>query len=283
MSAADAPTVIAPREPGLGARLRELRRDGALLRHFARRLLRKRYARTWLGPIWLLLRPVSMIATQVLVFGVIASVETGGRPYLITLMTGFIAWTLFAASAYWATRSLELNRSALARLSVARLAILLAASWPALVDVIIVSGLFGLVVGYYALADGTTYLALGPATLGTLAALGLLLAFGLSVGLWLAVPAMKARDVRFTLAIALSLLMFATPVAYPLSAVPDALRPVAELNPLSFPVLLARDGLLGSGELPLRSAASTGVVLVLLAAGGLWVFLRAERTAGEQV
>ena len=275
--------VIEPREAGIGARAREAYRDRALLPHFARRLLRKRYARTWLGPAWLVLRPLMTIATQVIVFGVIVDVATEGRPYLITLLAGFVAWTLFATSAYWATRSLELNRKALSRLPVARIVIVLASSWPALVDLMIVSGLFGLVVAYYVLADGTTYLSLGAGTLGTVAALGLLLAFGLSVGLWLAVPAMKARDVRFSLAISLNLLMLATPVAYPLSAVPAAIRPVAELNPLTFPVQLARSGLLGEGDLPLRSAVSTGVALFLLGGTGLWLFLRAERTASEVV
>lgn len=254
-----------------------------MISFFARALLRKRYARTWLGITWLFLRPGLLIASQVVLFTFVVPVNSGDRPYLILFVGGYLGWALFNATAYWSTRSLELSRSAISRLPLARLIVLLASAWPGVVELLIFAGVFVGIALFYLVADGTTYVSLGLTTLGIIPALLMLLGLGLTIGLWLSPPAMKKRDVRFALGFALQLLYVATPVIYPLSEAPDSLKAGIEFNPLTLPVQMLRLGLFGEGELPLTSVLSTMVCLSLLGAYGLRMFCAAERRAGESI
>ncbi len=265
------------------ATLRTALRDGWRRRHavtyFGRRFNEKRYLRTRLGRTWLLLRPGFTVFWQAFLFVVVVAFESGATPFLITFLVGFCTWSYFSEAAFWATRSLELNRRVLRTIHVPGLVIVAGALTPALVDLAI-SGAFLLVALLaYLVADGEWHLTLSAATPLVAAGFALLTMLALGIGLALAGPGARYRDVRFTLRFALTGWYFLTPVVYPVTALPDGLRPLIDLNPVTGSVGLIRHGLL---DAPAPSglavgAAVAGSVAALLA--GLVLFVRAEPKA----
>ncbi|MGI8621972.1 MAG: ABC transporter permease [Solirubrobacteraceae bacterium] len=274
---------ITPRPTSPGAALRDAWAGRRLVVYFGRRFNEKRYLRTFLGPLWLLLRPVLAICPQLFVFAVIVPPPAGPVPYVLVFLTGFATWNLFAESCYWATRSLELNRKLLRAVPVPPLLMLAGAVAPAVIDTLTTLTFLALAVLLYVALDGQLYLDPSLATLLIVPAVLALVLLGLGVALFLAGPATTARDVRFGLRFALSAWYFFTPIVYSLAQVPASIRSLVELNPATAPVQAIRRGLLGSGESSTLAVASTTVCVLALVVIGLVVFTRAEPRARKRL
>lgn len=267
------------------ARLRELWEHRSLVAYFGRRLLEKRYTRTWLGILWIPLRPGLDVGLRVLLFGGLLGVASGGVPYFVFFAVGMAAWMVLESAAYWATRSLEVNRSILRRIYVPRTAVLVSAVIPAGVDFVLY--LLIAVLGATVLwaADGTFHIDLVPGEhmLVAVGGLGVLLLFGLAIGLWTSVFGATARDVRFGFNYVMRLWFFMTPVIYPVSAIPADFRPIAEYNPATAPVEAVKYGLLDTAPPQTTSLVVTLVTLTVLFGSGAWWFGRCERAGIEHV
>lgn len=272
-------TILEPRHTGVGEQLRELWRSRRLIAFFGRRYIEKRYVRTWLGWLWLPLRPTLAVASRVLIFGGLLGIPSDGVPYLLFFLVGLAAWHLFAECAYWATRSIELNRGPLGRMYIPRLTTLVAAVAPGLLDYVIYGGLTLAALLYYAASDGVLYLELGLGLLAAGAGLVLIVLLGLSVGLWTSVYAVQARDVRFGLSYFLSFWFFLTPVIYPLSTVPEGYRSALAFNPMTAPIELVKGGVLGQGEASALALAVTLGTILVVGGLGLVFFGRSEARA----
>lgn len=259
-------------------------RSRALIPYFGRRFLERRYARTVLGWIWIPLRPAFDVGARVLLFGGFLGVASGDRPYFMFFIIGMSAWILFERTAFWAIRALEINRSLLARAHVSRLAALVAAAVPGILDFLLYLGI-GLIGGlYYLLAEGTSYLSADPrGVAAVLTGLGLLVLYGLGIGLWTTTLAAEARDVRFFSRYVFGFWYFLTPVIYPISTIPERYRAIAELNPVTAPVELVKYGLLRTAPPALSSLWVSLATLIVLFGGGLWFFARSQRAAVERI
>jgi lipopolysaccharide transport system permease protein len=271
--------IIEPRQPGVLERAREAWRYRGLVSFFGARFVQKMYLRTWLGWIWVPLRPTFDFATRVFVFGGVFGVTSTAVPYVLFVLIGMSSWELFERTAYWSTRSLELNRRYLRRLYVPRLTVIAGGFFPAAVVYGVYMVLALLTFGYYAIADGQLYLPLSPSLLLVPVGIVLLVALGLSIGLWLSVYGAQARDVRFVLSYALSFWFFLTPIVIPVTRIPAGFRTVVELNPVTAPVVLVREGLLGSEAVSATSLLATFVALAVIGGSGLWFFTRSEAAA----
>lgn len=272
--------VITARQAGARSRLLENWRSRRLVPFFGRQYNEKRFTETWLGPLWLFLRPAFVIGSQLILFNGILGVSSGPFPYLVVFIVSFAGWTLFSETAYWSTRCLDLNRALLRRLYLPRGTLLLAGVAPALVDLAIILGFLALTLGAYALTTGELELGLSLMTpLYVAAGLALLLAWGLALGMLLAVPGAQARDVRFGLRYGLSFWYFLTPVAYPVTSATDAVQTLVDLNPMTGPISLVKYGMLGlDAPSALALTSSAGLLIPLVLIGG-WVFFRAEAAA----
>lgn len=270
--------IIEPRAPGAISRVRELWVHRRLILFFGRRYIEKSYQRTWLGLAWVPLRPILDVGIRVLLFGSLLAVPSEGKPYLLFFIIGTTAWHLFDRTAYWATRSLELNRRLLTRMYVPRLAALVAAVAPTLLSTALYAVISLIIALWFTVVDGFP-LDLGLHTLGVPLGGALAALLGLSIGLWTSVPGARARDVRFTLSYVLNFWYFVTPVIYPLSGVPSAWRRVAELNPMTAPVELVKSGLLGTPAAPSISLWVTLGTIAVVGGTGLVFFARAEAAA----
>lgn len=271
--------LIRPRRPGLIPRLREFWAYRRLLGYFAKRNLQQRYARTFLGWIWVPLRPAVQVLTSVLVFGGVLGVATGKTPYLIFFLVTSTAWQFFSQTAYYATRSIQMNGSLLKRFYVPRLIPMAASVTYPLVDYLIYLTMAALAVVFYLVKDGTLYFNLGLGTIVFFLGVGLLALQGITIGLWLAPLATVFRDVRFGLRYVLGFWHILTPVIYPLSAVPSSYRTLASLNPITAPVEMMKYGFFRGGEVTAPSVASSLSITFVALIGGLWFFARKEALA----
>ncbi len=273
--------VIQPRREGLVARLRDVWRYRKLIRFFAVRAVTKLYQRTILGVAWIFIRPLFPLVVNTLVFGGMLGVGSQGVPYFVFLVTGTAIWELFANSVTWGTRSLELNRSFMSRVYVPRLIMPVASVSPAYVNFGISLAVLLVAAVYYRVTTGVMHLT--PALLGwSLAALALTAYLALGIALWTSVPALQARDVRFTLAYVLDFWIFLTPVLYPIR-ISERFAWVLAVNPMVAIVDAFKYGLLGIGTVNVRHLAIAAAVATAIFASGLWFFSRAEADAADKV
>ena len=274
---------IEPFSGGVRARMRELWQYRRLALFFGLKALEKLYARTKLGWAWLFIRPLFPLFVKTLIFGGLFAVASDGVPYFLFLVTATAVWELFANAVMWGTRSLELNRRLLRQLYLPRLILPAAMITPALLTFVIYLGVLAGAAGWYAVFHGRSYLTFGPQLLWTplAAAMAVLLAF--AIALWTSVPAIVARDVRFTVSYVLGFWVFLTPVMYPMSAVPPKWSRWMMLNPMAPIVEAFKFGLLGVGRVEPWQLGMSGAVILVVLISGLVFFARAEADAADRV
>lgn len=274
--------VIEPRLDGMSARSREVWRYRRLLRFFAAQSLEKLYKRTVLGWSWILIRPLFPLLVKTMIFGGVLGIGSNGVPYFLFLVVGTAVWELFAQVAMWGTRSLELNRRMLTQIYVPRVIMPIAMGTPALVTFLIHLGVAVAALLYFRVTQGVFYW--NPQGIGW-ALQGALLAWllGLAVSLWTSVPALVARDVRFTLNYVLGFWVFLTPVFYPLSSIAPERQWLMALNPMTSAVETFKWGLLGIGGVDFMHLGIAWAVTLVVLVGGMVFFGRAERNAADRV
>lgn len=243
-----------------------------LVPRFGARALAKRYARTKLGRLWLVIRPAMEIFGMAFIFGAVLSAPSEGVPYTVFLLVGLSIWRLFDRALYWSTRGFELYGRLPQRLSFPLLLIPVSAAAPGLVEALVYLVFLVGVVAYYALAQGDVFVGVGPELLVAAAGLGLAFAFACGLGLSLSVLNARARDVRFTLRYVLDVWLFVTPVIYPVDALPGAFKMLATVNPMAAPVEMFKHGLIGVGEVQLGAVLVSVGATVAAVVSGLWFF-----------
>jgi lipopolysaccharide transport system permease protein len=273
--------VIQPRREGMAARLRDVWRYRKLLRFFAAKAIQKLYRRTVLGWVWILIRPLFPLLVNTLIFAGVLRVGSHGVPYFLFLVAGMSVWELFSSSVMWGTRSLEMNRGFMSKIYVPRLIMPVATMAPAYVNFAISIGMFAIALVYYRVTTGINYLTvfnLGWAVLGV----AMTSALALGISLWTSVPALQARDVRFTLGYVLGFWVFLTPILYPLNVSPRYAWALA-LNPMAAIVNAFKYGALGLPVLNVRDVGIAALITAAVFASGLWFFSRAEGSAADRV
>jgi lipopolysaccharide transport system permease protein len=271
--------VVGPRRPGLLPALAEAWRFRYLMGYFGKRQIQKRMARTWLGMLWLPLRPGINLATRILVFGGLVGISAGDTPYPIFFIVATAAWQLFFETAFWSMRSLEMNRKIVAKVYVPRLTVVSSALIPASFDFLVNFSFAALAVLYYLVRAHIFYLEIGVRTLLVPAGLSLVLLLGVGLGLLMSSLSARARDIRFLSHYFFQFLYYLTPVIYPISYIPLKARPFAELNPMTGAVEMVKDGLFRAHELSPDAVFVTLIAVFLIWVPGLWLFDRKEVAA----
>lgn len=263
--------MIEPSQGWSSLGLRDLWEYRELLYFTILREIQGRYRQTAMGYTWMFLRPILNVLVVSFVFGFIVQVPSDGLPYPIFSLAAFLPWGYFSQAAQRASYSLVENMRIISKVYFPRMIIPLAAVLSGLVDFGASLIVFLVTLLIYRMPLRWEMLWLLPLLLAAVA-------FALGVGLWLATLAVKYRDVNFAVAFLIQVLMYLSPVIYPLSSVPEKLRSLYLLNPMSGVIQGFRWALLGSGEAPGGMfAISSGLILVLLVSGA-YVFRRTERT-----
>jgi lipopolysaccharide transport system permease protein len=258
----------------LGQGIVDLARYSELLLALSVFRVRVRYKQSVLGLGWAVLQPVALMVIYTLVFSLIASVPTGGRPYALFAYTALLPWTFFSSALTGATSSLVANSSYVTKVYFPREIVPITYIVAAFLDFLVASLVLGGLLAYYRVVPGLAALWALPI---------MVLATALVTGLGLAAAALqvRVRDVGVAMPLLLQVWMFASPVVYPPEAVPAWLRPVWALNPMVGIVDGFRRAVLDDTA-PLAGPLliSTVVTLVVLAAG-YTVFRRTQDTMAD--
>lgn len=242
------------------------RRD--LLWAWTLRTVRARYQQSLLGGLWAILQPAATVAIFTVIFTYFIPVDTEGVPYAVFSYTAMVPWTLFSASVTDMADSLVANMSLVSKIYFPREVLPVAALLARLLDAAIAGSLLVLLMVLYRQPFPMAWYVL-PLVLAVQ------LAFTLGVGLACAAANVFYRDVRHLVALAMHLWLYATPIIYPASLVPESLRPYVYLNPMAGVIEAYRAVLLHQqmpGPYLLISAVEALVALV----GGYWLFKHLE-------
>jgi lipopolysaccharide transport system permease protein len=261
--------------------LAELWRYRELLWFLAVRDIKLRYKQTVLGVAWAVLQPLLTMVVFTVFFGILAKVPSEGIPYPLFVLVALLPWQLFSYALTQSSNSLVTEQRLITKVYFPRLLVPLAS---------VISGLADFAVAFVlVLAMMAGYMWVGyvlPLSWNLLAVPALVLfavATALSVGLWLAALNVQYRDVRYTVPFLTQLWMFASPVAYPSSLVPEAYRPAFGLNPMAGVVEGFRWALLGQEEPPLALMLVSSLTVLALLVGGMYYFRRLERQFADIV
>ena len=266
---------IAPANRWSALRLGEVWAYRELLYFMVWREIKIRYKQTALGLAWAVVQPLFTMIVFSIFFGRLAKMPSDGLPYPIFALCALLPWQLFAYSLTEASNSVVSNQKLITKVYFPRLIMPLSALGVGLVDFCVAFLLLLSLAAYYGVAPSIALL-----TVPLWVLLAVLTA--LSVGLWLSAINVKYRDVRYTVPFMTQLWMFATPVAYPTSIVPEAWRPFYALNPMVGVVDGFRFAILGTDPPQLTVTISLLSVVVLLT-GGLFYFRRMERLFADFV
>ena len=264
------PLRLAPGHRTIGRELAETWQARDLLYTFADRDLRLRYRQTALGVVWVVLQPLIAAGIFTFVFGTVAHLSSEGKPYLLFTFAALTGWNLFSGILTRASGCLVGNANLVSRVFFPRLILPLSVMPAALVDFAVALGMYAVLLVVYGVAP--------TAALVTLPLWMLLLCAGaFGAGLVASSLMVRYRDVQYVLPVAVQLLLYASPVAYAASRVPERWHTLYFLNPLAAAIEGLRWSLLGT-EAPPAGAVVWSVSLAALAvAAGVLVFRRMER------
>lgn len=268
--------LIRPSKGWVPIKFRELAEYRDLFYFLVWRDIKIRYKQTVLGAAWAVLQPVSMMVIFTVFLGRFAKIPSDGVPYPIFAFCALVPWQLFAYALGQSSNSLVGNRQLITKIYFPRLLIPVSS---------VVSGLLDFAIAFAALVVLMLLYGMVPSVAVFTLPLFVLLAVAtaLAVGLWLSALNVEYRDVRYTIPFLTQAWLFATPIAYPSSIVPEWLRPIYGLNPMAGVVEGFRWALLGTGQPPGPMLFVSVLTVVVLLVGGLFYFRRMERTFADIV
>jgi lipopolysaccharide transport system permease protein len=254
-----------------GTSLSELWSFRYLLAGLVRRDFLLRYQQTILGPFWILFPPLLTLVTYVLVFGKFVGIPTGTLPPVLFYFSGIILWSFFNDSFTGTATTFRNNVGLFSKVYFPRLIVPLSVISTQLYNFLIQLMLLFLLIVYYWLFEGLTWpvsagMLLFPVTVITIAVLAL------GMGLFFSVLTAKYRDLSYMIGLGVRLFMFVTPVIYPLSAVPEKVRWVVQLNPLAPLFEAFRLSLLGEGTVSPSQLVYSVVFTAVFFSGSLLLF-----------
>jgi lipopolysaccharide transport system permease protein len=234
------------------------------------------YKQTILGPLWFFIQPIFTTIIFTVIFGNLAGISTDGIPQPLFYLSGITAWNYFADCLNKTSTVFSANAGIFGKVYFPRLIMPLSIIVSNLVKFGIQFLLF-LAMLLYFVADGyaiqlNTALFLFPLLVMMMAM------FGLGIGLIITAMTTKYKDLAMLVGFGVQLLMYATPVIYPLSASPEKFRPIISANPMSAIIEAFRAGFLGQGAFEASSLLYSISVIALVFIVGIVIFNKTERS-----
>ncbi|MBC8256527.1 MAG: ABC transporter permease [Candidatus Marinimicrobia bacterium] len=204
-----------------------------LLKIYIRRNIIAQYKQTILGPIWIIIPPILTTLVFTVIFGNIANISTEGLPKPLFYMAGIITWNYFSTALTSTSNSLAGNAGIYGKVYFPRIIIPLATLISSLVRYFIQLMLFFSLLGYFIINNADS-IQVQLQLIWLLPVLVILMGIqGLGFGLLFSAITSKYRDVRFLIGFGVQLLMYASPVIFPLSIVPEKYKWIILANPMS--------------------------------------------------
>jgi lipopolysaccharide transport system permease protein len=267
--------VIAPTRGFARIDLKELWHYRDLLYFLTWREISVRYKQTVLGLVWAILQPLATMIVFTVFLGRLAKVPSDGVPYPVFSYLGLLPWSYFAGAVTRSSMSLVGNSNLLSKVYFPRILIPLSAILSALVDFAIAFAILIVLMLVYGVAPAPSSVLLLPLSF-------LMAVASLGIGMLLASLNVRYRDVQHAIPFLIQLWMFATPVVYPASLVPEKWRLVFALNPLTGIIEAFRASALGRPIDWLQLGISLAMAIAVFVFG-LWQFRRLEREFADIV
>lgn len=274
-------SIIRPRSGWFDINLRDLWSYRDLIQLFVRRDFIAIYKQTVLGPLWFLLQPMFSTLVYMIVFSKIAKIPTDGVPPLLFYLSGIIVWNYFAPCLTKTSETFIANAAIFGKVYFPRLAIPVSVALTNLISFSIQFSLFVVILFSYRLGG----LSFGVSSHVLLIPVLLLMMAFLGVGMGVLISSLttRYRDLAYLVSFGVQLWMYATPVVYPVSLIPEKWKWIYILNPMAPIVETFRYAFLGVGSARLwHLGVSAGIILIILL-GGVILFSRIEKTFMDTV
>lgn len=273
--------IIRPQRGWFDLRLGELWRYRDLVLLFVRRDFVSVYKQTILGPLWYLIQPLLTTVIFTVIFGNFASIPTDGLPPFIFYLAGTVVWAYFADCLNKTANTFVGNAHLFGKVYFPRLAVPVSILISNMIAFAIQFALFLAFLLYFWLTGAPVQ----PNAWVLLTPVLILIMAGLGLGFGIIVSALttRYRDLRFLVSFGVSLWMYATPVIYPVSSIPERYQPILLANPLTPVVETFRYAFLGAGSVSSGGLLyATGFMVVVLVVG-VMLFNHVEATFMDTV
>ncbi len=267
---------IEPSTGWISLNLKELWEYRELLYFLTWRDIKVRYKQTVLGAAWAIIQPFFTMVVFSLFFGKLAKVPSDNVPYPIFSYAALVPWTFFANGLTSSSNSVVGSRSLVTKIYFPRLLVPLGT---------VTSGAVDFVLAFIVLLGMMVFYGIAPTANVVWLPVLLVLAFitSLGVGLWFSALNVQFRDVRHVVPFITQFWLFATPVAWASSMLPQPWRTLYAINPMAGVVEGFRWALIGTNTQPGPMIAVSSVVAVCLLVSGAFYFRRMERTFADVV
>lgn len=239
------------------------------------------YKQTILGPIWFFIQPILTTVIYVLLFGQIAKLSTDGTPQLAFYLAGITIWNYFSEALTKTSTVFKDNAAVMGKVYFPRLIMPLSIIVSGLMKFVIQFLLFIVVVLYYTFVEQSihpnVWLLMTPFLLLLMAA------FSLGLGMIFSSLTTKYKDLVFLLTFGIQLFMYATPVVYSISSIPEKYKWIINANPLTGIFECFRYGFLGSGSFDPMSLWISTVITVVILVIGVVIFNKVEKSFMDTV
>ena len=274
-------TIITPKTSYFDIDIAGLLRSRDLIFLFVRRDFVSFYKQTILGPLWFFIQPLLTTIVFTVVFGKIANMPTNGLPPFLFYMSGVVAWSYFANCLDKTSNTFIANAGIFGKVYFPRLVV------P--ISIVITNGstfliqfimLIGFIVYFYmagANIHPNWWIFFTPLLLLQMALLGL------GVGLLIASLTTKYRDLGFVVGFGVQLWMYATPIVYPISQVPEKWQWLFAMNPMAPVIETFRHAFLGGGAVKMIHMAISIIMTLIILTSGLLLFSKAEKSFMDTV
>lgn len=273
--------VIEPHGHILDLKLQELWQYRDLIYLFVYRDFVAQYKQTILGPAWHFIQPLLTTVMFTIVFGKIAKIPTDGLPPFIFYMAGTVIWTYFANVLNATSSTFTGNASIFGKVYFPRLAIPVANLISKFIAFAIQFFFFLCFMAYFAWQGATIQPNIW--VLATPVLLLMMASLALGMGIIISALTTRYRDLTVLVSFGVQLLMYASPIIYPLSTLPDEWKFWASLNPIASIVELFRYAYLGQGSINISMLIYSGVIISVTLFIGVVLFNKVERTFMDTV
>lgn len=237
---------IKPHSKWYDLRLAEIFRYKDLLFLFVRRDFVSLYKQTILGPLWFFIQPIITALTFTVIFGNMAKISTDGLPQILFYMCGITLWNYFADTLTKTSDTFSANANIFGKVYFPRMIIPLSIVVSNLIKLGVQFILFTSVWIYYLVSSDLVH---PNATIALVPFLIILMGFmGLSFGIIISSMTTKYRDLKFLVTFGIQLLMYASPIVYPLSIVPEKYKWIILANPITSVIETFKYAFMGVGE-----------------------------------
>lgn len=262
--------VIRPRRGLSILEFRELLDNRELVYRFSRRDLTLRYRQTALGVVWVVLQPLIAALVFTFVFGKVAHLHSDGVSYLVFAFAGMITWNAFSNTVTRASVSVVGNSNIITKVFFPRVLLPVSVTTASLVDALVALVVMVVLLFAYGVGLSWRFVTFPLWLLVTLV-------LAQSIGMASAALTVRFRDVQYVLPVLIQFGLYASPVAYSVSAVPKSFRIIDTLNPLTGVLEGTRWSLLGRGNLDLGMTVYSIVASVVTIVLAALIFERFER------